>query len=398
VASDRKRQERRRSLEKNLWKIELNALLINFLVYSPILAVSFQEKGLSLAKIGVLMALANIALLFEVPMGVLSDRWSRKRVLALAAMIGACSMLFWSQETFLLLAIGTILRSVMLASVSGSDTALLYDTLKELGREDEYAKYNARRFSTGMAAFAIAAVVASIISTKHAYQWHFLVTALAMLFAAILMFTVVEPKGHLRIDKPLAHLKASFKTATQHPEVFKLVRYTVGIGSTIIIVFVYMQFFMKDAGIDTQWFGLLYAAFGVASFSAGRNAHHVQRWLGKRTLIIVMPIMFATGMLLLILGHGPIPILIGLLLIELVFGVQGGVLNAYLQEHLESTQRSSVESIQSLFGGIQNFVLILLIGIITQATTLQFAFAFLLIVWAVLIIPPMRSISRQAKS
>ena len=70
---------------KNIKTYKIYAIFNNLILLGPILTVFYLAKGLSFTQIMLLTSVASITtILFEVPTGVVADRYSRK----LSIMIG----------------------------------------------------------------------------------------------------------------------------------------------------------------------------------------------------------------------------------------------------------------------------------------------------------------------
>ena len=135
-------------LEGNIRRFIIFRLFYTARFYYPIFTILFLDYGLTLEQFAILnMVWAVSIVLAEVPSGALADIVGRKRLLIFAALlmviemalivfapIGASSLLF-------LMFLGNrICSGLSEAAASGADEALAYDSLKALGREDEWAR------------------------------------------------------------------------------------------------------------------------------------------------------------------------------------------------------------------------------------------------------------------
>lgn len=118
----------------------------SFDITSAIWVLYLGYKGMNLVQIGLLEGIFHVTgLLSEIPTGALADLFGRRRILIIGRMmslISAIIMLF--SNSFLGFAMGFILSAWGYNLNSGSEEALIYDTLKELKKEDEYLKINGR--------------------------------------------------------------------------------------------------------------------------------------------------------------------------------------------------------------------------------------------------------------
>lgn len=123
--------------------------------------ILFIERGMSITDIAVLMALwSGFTIVFEIPSGVLADRWNRRNMLAIAAGVqGLCFLIWFYSHTFWGFAAGFVFWAAGAAFISGTEEGLIYDNLKSDGCEEDFARvYGKARF------YANAGMVAGIIS------------------------------------------------------------------------------------------------------------------------------------------------------------------------------------------------------------------------------------------
>lgn len=115
--------------------------------------ILFIQRGMSVTDIAVLLALWSVfTIVFEVPSGVLADRWNRRNMLAIAtALQGLCFMIWFFSHTFLMFAIGFVFWAIAGAFISGTEEGLIYDNLKCDGNEECFARvYGKARFYANM--------------------------------------------------------------------------------------------------------------------------------------------------------------------------------------------------------------------------------------------------------
>ncbi len=139
--------QQRLALEGNLRRFVVFRLFYSARFYYPVFTILFLDYGLTLAQFALLnMAWALAIVLAEVPSGALADIVGRRRLVIFAALMmvvemsllafvpmGASSLLF---GVFLL---NRLISGLSEAAASGADEALAYDSLKALGREDDWS-------------------------------------------------------------------------------------------------------------------------------------------------------------------------------------------------------------------------------------------------------------------
>ncbi len=143
-----KAEQLQKKLEGNLKRFIIFRLFYTARFYYPVFTVLFLDYGLSLEQFAMLNLVWALTIVFaEVPSGALADIVGRKSLVVFAALmmvvemalivlapIGSSALLFW-------MFLGNrICSGLSEAAASGADEALAYDSLKALGREDEWAK------------------------------------------------------------------------------------------------------------------------------------------------------------------------------------------------------------------------------------------------------------------
>jgi MFS family permease len=103
--------------------------------------------------------------LLEVPSGYFSDRFGRRTTLLIATVCWmAASLTFALGSGFVTFAIAQVLLAAGMAFNSGTDSALLYESLSALDRSSELAEQEARAQTAGFYAMAGAAVAGGLVA------------------------------------------------------------------------------------------------------------------------------------------------------------------------------------------------------------------------------------------
>lgn len=120
----------------------------------------FFQSELSAAQAILIYVFFEISTtIFEVPSGYLSDLVGRRFTLILSGLAGLTSALMqWFGGDFWVFAIAQIALGAHMAFASGTDSALLFESLAEDNRADEIEAQELRAWRFTMAAFAISAV------------------------------------------------------------------------------------------------------------------------------------------------------------------------------------------------------------------------------------------------
>jgi MFS family permease len=154
----------------------------------------YMSRTLPLDQVIQLSAVYYLSVfILEVPSGYFSDRIGRRSTLLLAAaslVLSYCCFIVGGN--FWWFAAGQFFLAVGMAMQSGTDTAFHYDSLKALGRENEYQHREAKAEQWGLTMLAIACLsggVLGLIDLRLAYGFS-LISAMVM---AVIVWHFVEP-------------------------------------------------------------------------------------------------------------------------------------------------------------------------------------------------------------
>lgn len=109
-------------------------------------AILFLDRGNTVSDVAVLIALWSVFnILFDIPAGILADKWNRRNMLAIAAVLqGVCYVVWFFSHSFFMFAFGFFFWGVAGAFTSGTEEGLIYDNLKKDGREGSFTKVYGR--------------------------------------------------------------------------------------------------------------------------------------------------------------------------------------------------------------------------------------------------------------
>ena len=162
----------------------------------------YFQNVLSPAEAIILYAVYDISVtVLEVPSGYASDRFGRRWTLvagALCAVLG--SGLLAMGSVFAVFALGQFFLGAGAALASGTDSALLYESLADEGREAEVEAQETRALQFSLTGFALSAVTGGAMALVN-LPVTFVAAALAMGVSTLIAWRFVEPP---RPDGPRA--------------------------------------------------------------------------------------------------------------------------------------------------------------------------------------------------
>ena len=148
-------------LQANIWKLYLIQACRWFLLLMPVLNLFYEENGLSLDDLFIVQAFYSVCIIMsEIPSGYFADRLGRKNSMLIGALLGSIGFFIYADAHVLgQFLLAQFFLALSTSFISGSDAALLYDTLLHLKRQETYKKMAGRMasvcsFSEGFAGLA----------------------------------------------------------------------------------------------------------------------------------------------------------------------------------------------------------------------------------------------------
>lgn len=261
--------------------------------------VYLREKGLSYAAIGLLETVFHIASFsFEIPTGIIADRFGRKASLAVGRALSALSaaMILYSKD-WTLIAASFAVNAISYTCHSGAFEALVYDSLPEDERP-AFTRLIGRLNSTYLAGTAIAGGIAALvarISLDWLYRAVIAVDIVAALVALTLPETISVAPARRRADgvetqgaedysrSDLRTLMASLR----QPELRNLLLLWGISGALGTTVAFYGQSLLKEALLPISLVGLVGTVGNLLAIVPASSAHLVQKRYGQIRPLVV---------------------------------------------------------------------------------------------------------------
>ncbi len=292
--------------------------------------------------------------LLEVPSGYVSDRFGRKITLVIASIAGAFSgLIFATNNTFGWFVAAQILYAVFMAFNSGSDTSLLYDSLKSEGREKEILAIEADAHSKAFFFGAIASVVAGLAAYYGGFRAAYFLSGIAYSAAALIVCRFTEPPqtGKAPESNFFDQIGTCFAALRNQALLWVFLYY---VGRTIFehIPYEFFQPYVKTI-VPPAWLAIISGTHLAvtklfSSAMANKAKKIVERWGTTAVLLFTNTVITA---LILIMGLWFHPIVLVLLLARNVaHGLGESVMNAAIHPRIDSGIRATYLSLQSLAG------------------------------------------------
>ncbi|KKR02990.1 MAG: putative membrane protein [Microgenomates group bacterium GW2011_GWC1_39_12] len=241
-------------LRRNINLMRVKIFFTSLLFFLPIW-YAFEGLFAPAATLAVIYAVTHLISVFlELPTGALADLLGRKYIVFLGLLIGGGSYIFISQsQSVSWLWIGAVFAQIGSTFVSGADTALFYDTLKELKKESQFsllANQNELVYRIGL---TIAAFTGGYIFLYY-YRLPYALVGIAMIMAGIVTLFMVEPhidSEKFTITNYIQQTKLGFGELFKTPYIRDFSLYYISIsGITWYYLYFLLNVFTTDVGFN----------------------------------------------------------------------------------------------------------------------------------------------------
>lgn len=328
-------------------KIYLSNFLTGLVFWYGIEKMFMGTIGIDAVGVGLATALfLGFNLVFDIPSGILADRWSRKGMLAVSALaLALCSVVLGMSNGLPQYILGYIFYGVYVVSTSGTYQAITYDILHEEGRSDQYSKIAGRAYALFLAGAGVANVASGFIAAHSSYRDAFFITVASCLLNVILILTVKEPTFHKAEAK--TRVLSQLGGATRALVRIKLLQVLAVIMSALAIVELFKgefgQLYMLRYISEPQLIGLLWAAYAFTWALGSIIAHRLR---SRLTMLVV-----ATTLPLILMAFIDSSFSLVLFMVQAV--ASAALLNQIetrVQENTPSSLRASILSVLSAAG------------------------------------------------
>ncbi len=218
------------SFQRNIKLLTWFNFFTDFKLYSPVAILYFAQVTGSFALGMSIFSIAYIsAAIFEIPTGVYSDLIGRRKTVILGAVCAVLFSIFYAiGQSFWFLAIGALFEGLSRSFYSGNNDALLYDSLTESKKGDNYPSVLGKIRSMFAIALAISAVLGGFIANSSfaAVMW---LSVISQLICLSISLFLKEPEIHsLKSGNIYLHLKEAFSNFVQNRKI-RLISISSGI-------------------------------------------------------------------------------------------------------------------------------------------------------------------------
>lgn len=373
-----------KKLQHNIISEYFYSFINNLSMSNSIWVLYLAYRGMSLLEIGLLEGIYHITgLLFEIPSGAAADLLGRKRSMLVSRilMIFSCIIMLFS-NTFAGFALSFILQSLSGNFNSGSEEALVYDSLKQLETEENYPIINGRINMLIEVSQSVATVLGGILaeySFSYCYATSTVIAALGLIPLLFMTEPTIGKTATAEHTSVCSTVKKHFQTSAailqKDRQILLIIVYYSAVFSAFNTLFFYGQQYFYELGLNKIEISIVMLFAGLAACLGALSNNSFSKLLGRKTALFGA-LMISLSILL--FGFYHLYLSIGALLVATFFNsvlypVQSNALN----QRIPSAQRATLISVNSMFFSVFMILIFPLAGAFADITNLATAFVLL---------------------
>ncbi len=335
------------------------------------------SRGMSLIEIGLMESIFHTTgMLMEIPTGFIADQYGRRisRVIGRLFAFISCVVMIASRD-FWGFAIGFILNSLSYSLESGAGDALVYDSLVQCGREDEYMKVRGREEICFQSAHIISLVAGGAVAT-FSFELAYAITALIHLTALGISMSMEEPviSEKQKADSIFQHMNESLKAVWANRNVLPYIFHLEIFSVCFMTLYFYFQNFMKSKGYLEYQIGILLAATSVMGALMSLVSYRIEKWIGKRKVILLTGLLPGLMFLILALTSAE-PVL--MMLLSALEGFMFVIFGDYINKLIPSEYRATILSFEAMIYSVAMIAFFPIIGAVSENYSFKTSFSII---------------------
>ena len=364
-------------IERNIYINYVFRFTCNFDLSASIWVLYLVSKGLPLWQIGILEGIFHIvSFLSEIPTGAIADILGRKKAMIISRIcctIASALMLFTNNLWFL--ALSFALSAWGYNFLSGSEEALVYDSLKVVGKKDKFLKVSGRLEMILNISQSVALLLGGILS-EVSFFYCYLFASIISILSLIPCLFLTEPDTGIEKSWNKLFISVQLLKAFQYMKKDKrvieiLLSYSI-IFTLYTITYFYGQEYFSQLGLSNDKIGLIMFLVGIMNcIGAAISERIAKKYGGYAKVISVM--LISLGTIGVVVGNAPIVVIcFGIMgfAVTMLYPIQSEALNSIIP----SAQRATILSANSMVFSMYMLILFPIAGVIGDTYGLKIVF------------------------
>ncbi len=378
---------------KQIFKFGLYGFLKNLKFFEPFLIVFFRLSGLSFLQIGLLYSVREIVIyIFEVPSGVLADRYGKKTELVICFLFYILSFIvFFFGQDFYIYMVAMVLFGLGESFRSGTHKAMIMSYIDKNNIVESKSKIYGKTRSYSLIGSTVSSLAAIFLYFYFSsIAWLFIIAIIPYVLDLILILSYPSYLNEKQdssfsfkgfIKENVNSVKYVFKDKAILGLLIGSSSYNAGFKSIkdyiqplIVTITLSVIIFTSRSPEDNTviYIGVIYAFIYLISSFASLNAHKISKRFSKDKVISFMWILSGVSILILSLFIESLFVLIFVFLSVYVFlNIRKPLMIEKIGDAVSENRRASVLSIDSQFTSLLIAIFAPILGLIADVYSIS---------------------------
>ncbi|HYK08655.1 MAG TPA: MFS transporter [Candidatus Eisenbacteria bacterium] len=352
----------------NRWKLFASQIANDSTFTLGVFFIFMLFLGLRVDQISFIISI-QIAIfsLFSLLGGILADKYGQKNLLLLGAglfLIGTICVAFgqnfyWFLYGYSLVGLGSALKQ-------GSQSALLFESLKQDNQEEDFKRVAGKiDFSTNIVWVGSSILGGLLYAINHRFPFYAEIIVAVSGFVAI---TLLAKPSVVKLEEPLMErLKAAFSTTFSTKNFSKIFLFSALIGSVALTTIQYAQPLYKAIHIPEAYFGFIAAGFFLMRGLGSWYSNSLGKFFSVDKYLVLHAATFGLVLVLLQKLNSVFFVLPAFAILYFLRGLYGPTISTYIHERVESHERATILSINTLLVTLFTSLALIVLGFVATA-------------------------------
>lgn len=343
------------------------------------------HKGMSLVEVGLLESIFHVAsFIFEMPTGALADRFGYRTVLVFGRICAALSsvIMIFSHD-FLWFAIGFVISALSYNLNSGTNEALVYESLHAFKAEKTYINISANLNAIYEFTDTLGVFVAGWFVNRYFEGVYWIQIAVSVL-AIVTVLLMSEPEKPVkqekhRRDSYAAIIKRAVLFLKENKQLRFLMVYFAFFQGVLASFYFYFQSLMNDYGFKGYQISILMVISAVFQIVGAKISPRIEKRMKQAKMIQFFSALLCL-MLLISFVNQPAVLIVCFVSINTLSALSQPIFSNYFNLLIPSGSRATLLSVSSMLFSVAMIVLFPFAGWLVERIGFSTSFGLLGIV------------------